>query len=311
MSQPVVHVGIDVSKSTLDVDPFDDKEPQIPNTKAGVRKLIKRIKKFPNPVTVCCESSGGYEKLLVGMLLDAGVGIARVNAKRVRDYARSQGILAKTDAIDARVISLYSKASKPRLLAPPPVWMDRVRGLLTRRSDLCDMITQEKNRMHPSPEKEMAELIRAHIKTMQKQVQRIDELLSAAIKEFPELNYGHTRLTKVKSIGTISALSLLVFIPELGSVSGNEAAALAGLAPYNRDSGTLKGRRCIQGGRNRVREPLYMAAITAKSHNEIWAELYSRLTKNGKPHKVAITAIMRKMVILANRLMADPEFQIS
>lgn len=311
MEQPIVHVGIDVSKNALDVDPFDGKRPQVPNTKAGIRRLIQRIKAFEHPVTVCCESSGGYEQLLVTMMLEAGVGIARVNAKRVRDYARSQGILAKTDAIDAHVISLYSRSSGPRLLSAPPPWLARMQGLLIRRSDLLEMILQEKNRLAPALNKEIASLVRAHVKTMSSQVARIEELLLSLVREHPELEWGYKRLCAIKSIGMVSALSLLAFLPELGTVSDNEAAALAGLAPYNRDSGMLKGRRMIQGGRTRIRTPLYMAALSAKTYNEVWAELYSRMVRRGKPHKVALTAIMRKMVVLANRLMADPDFQLS
>lgn len=311
MNKPVVHVGIDVSKSMLDVDPFDGEDTRVANTKAGIRKLVKRIKSFAQPVAVCCESSGGYEKLLVSMMLEAGVAIARVNAKRVRDYARSQGILAKTDAMDAHVISLYSQASSPRLLCAPPAWLAGLQGLLTRRSDLLGMIKQEKNRLHPAPDREVVVLIRAHIKAMARQVERIEDLLRSLVKEHRELEWGYRRLTAVKSIGTISALSLLAYIPELGSVSGNEAVALAGLAPYNRDSGTMKGKRVIQGGRARARPPLYMAAVNAKTNNPAWAEMYNRLVERGKPHKVALTAIMRKMVMLANRLLADPGFQIS
>lgn len=311
MKQPIVHVGIDVSKHVLDVDPFDGKQSQVPNTKAGIRKLIKRIKAIPDQVVVCCESSGGYERLLVEVMLDSGVGIARVNAKRVRDYARSQGILAKTDAIDAHAISLYSQSSHPRLLATPPPWRPRMQGLLIRRSDLLDMIKQERNRLGSSPDSQIAAFLRSHIKTMAGQVERIEELLHSLIHEHRDLEWGYRRLCEVKSIGMISALGLLAFLPELGTVSDNEAAALAGLAPYNRDSGTLKGKRVVQGGRARVREPLYMAALTAKKHNKVWAEFYSRLVNRGKPPKVALTAVMRKMVVLANRLMADPSFQIS
>lgn len=311
MNQKNVHVGIDVSKELLDLTSFDKKVAHVPNTKRGIRSLIERIKKFPQPIIVCCESSGGYEKLLVTMLLEAEIPIARVNAKRVRDYAKSQGILAKTDAIDAHVIALYSKSSSPRLLSSPPEWVDKIKALLLRRNNLTEIIKQEKNRGRLIDDKEAISLLQSHLKFMKKQLDKIDDLLANAIANNDQLKQHFKRITEVKSIGKISALSLLAFIPELGTITDNAAAALAGLAPYNDDSGTKNGKRFIQGGRAHIREPLYMAALSAKTYNQTWSLLYNHLIEKGKPHKVALTAIMRKMVVLANRLIADPTFKIS
>lgn len=311
MTENIVHVGIDVSKAMLDIDPFDNKSPAVKNTAADIRKLIERIKAHPHQIVVCCEASGGYEKLLCAMLPVAGIQIACVNAKRVRDYANSRGILAKTDEIDARVLSEFSTTMRPRLIEAVPSWLHELKALLIRREELQEIRKAENSRLDPLPHPISAKLIRKHIRQLTAFIKEVEGAIKQLVKNHDDLSQKVKRLTEVKSFGVIAAASLLAFIPELGHVTDNQAVALAGLAPYNRDSGTKQGKRMIRGGRSRVRRTLYMPAVGATTSNPIFSEFYLRLKSNGKSGKVALTAVMRKMVILANRIIGDPDFQIS
>ena len=311
MNRKTVHVGIDVSKKNLDINPFDNKPVQIKNTSAGIRSLIERIKAHPCKIIVCCEASGGYEKLLCAMLPSAGIEVACVNARRVRSFAESRGILAKTDAIDARVIAAFSEVNKPRIISSTPDWLEELKALLIRREELLDMRKAEKSRLDPAPHHVIADLVREHILQLGACIRDIENALRILVKKHDELAGKVKRLTEVHSFGLIASTSLLAYIPELGSVTDNQATALAGLAPYNRDSGTKKGKRMVQGGRARIRRALYMPAVGASQRNHVFMEVYERLVTKGKPGKVALTAVMRKMVVLANRLMANPDFQIS
>ena len=311
MSSKIVHVGIDVSKAILDIDPFDNKPAQVKNTSAGINKLIQRITAHPDFVIVCCEASGGYEKLLCAMLASAGIQIACVNARRVRSFAESRGILAKTDAIDARVLSEFSKTNQPRIISSVPNWLNELKALLIRRDDLQEIRKAEKSHLDPLPHATAAKMIRKHIRQLTASIKEIEVAIKELVKSYDDLTLKVKRLTAVKSFGLIAAVSLLAFIPELGCVTDNQAAALAGLAPYNRDSGTKQGKRMVFGGRSRVRRALYMPSVGATTSNPIFAEVYTRLKSNGKPGKVALTAVMRKMVVLANRIIGDPDFQVS
>lgn len=306
-----VHIGIDVSKGALDIDPFDLKAPRVKNTPVGINKLIKRISAFPARVIVCCEATGGYEKLLCRMLPEAGIEVACANALRVRRFAESQGILAKTDAIDARVLSQFSQKNDLRTIKPLPPWHEELKAFLVRRDELVQIRKKELSRLDPAPHPKAAELIREHIQMLSMLIKQIITHIKALIREHDDLAYKINRLCAVNSIALVTAASLLAYIPELGQVTDNQAAALAGLAPYPNDSGTKKGKRKVYGGRSRIRRALYMPAVSASYRNDILAELYQRLISKGKPGKVALTALMRKMVVLANRLMADPDFQIS
>lgn len=305
------HVGIDVSKEYLDITPFDRGHRRIRNTSSAISGLIRRIKAHPGDLIVCCEATGGYERLLCSMLLHAGIKVACVNPSRVRDFAKSRGILAKTDKIDAQVLSAFAESNPPRLLATAPSWQPKAKALLIRREELIEMRQQEKSRLDPAPLPESSTFIKRHIKILDRHIKVVEDRLERLLKEHSDFHGKFRRLVAVKAIGRISAMSLLAYLPELGSVTDNQAAALAGLAPYNKDSGNQKGHRMVQAGRPRIRRALYMSAMTGSFHNPFFMELYQRLTNRGKPAKVALTAVMRKMVVLANRLMADPDFQIS
>ena len=302
-----VYVGIDVSKASLQVDPVDGKATNVPNTPRGVRSLLRRFQTSKDWV-LCCEATGGYEKLLAVEALAADIAITVLNPKQVRDFARSKGILAKTDKIDAAVLTRFGEQNHPEPKHPAPEWMSRLRSLLTRRDELVGIAQQEKNRLDPKPPAGITRQIRAHVRALDRYIAAIEAEVKSMMEDQEQLTENFTRLTQVKSLGPNSALYLIAFVPELGRITDKQAAALVGVAPYNNDSGTFRGRRTTQGGRPRVRRVLYMAALTAKQHNPILKEFYNRLIRNGKPPKVALTAVMRKLVVLANRIAADPTF---
>jgi len=311
MKSQFVYVGVDVSKDSLDVDWLDSGVYRIGNTRNEIRKLAERIAKASVPVVVCCESTGGYERRLCEGLTASGCNVAYVNAARVRHYAKSKGILAKTDRIDAKVITEFAQSAQPRLLEETEAWLPEVKALMVRREELVDMRKAEQSRLDPKPIAEIALHIKQHIRQLERLIRSVEEKLLELRTAHTDLAGKYVRLTAVKSIGEITALSLLAYLPELGRVSGNQAAALAGLAPYNDDSGTKKGVRRIRGGRARIRRVLYMGALSAIRYNPILSAYYQQLKSRGKPSKVALTAVMRKLVLLANRLLADPDFQLT
>ena len=310
MNKNPVYIGIDVAKHSLEIDSLNQSTISIPNSLPAIRKWIKRIQRLPHPF-VCCEATGGYEKLLVGELLNAKIPVAVLNPVQVRDFARSKGILAKTDRIDTNMITQFAQQNHPRAQQPEPAWLVELRALLVRREQLLLMITQEQNRLDPAPSPSMTKMIQSHLRVLKRQVDSIHKQFKVIIQSTPELKQLYLRLLAVKSIGIISALSLIAFVPELGTVSDKQAAALVGVAPYNRDSGKSRGRRTIQQGRARVRKAIYMAALTAIGHNPILRSFYQRLRDAGKPQKVAITAVMRKLIVLANRIASDREFKLA
>jgi transposase len=309
MNEYEIYIGVDVAKQTLELSHFDHKTRSIPNTKAGIQRLIKRVKALGKSVMVCCEATGGYEKLLASELFDAGVPIAVANAKRVRDFGKSKGLLAKTDPIDAELLAHFASVLHPRVQQPTPSWQPELQALMTRREELLRMLKQEKSRLDPLPRASIAKLIRRHIKQMELQLKLVDRQMKELCGDSADLKTAVERITEVKGLGEVSAFALLGFVPELGSVTDKEASALVGVAPFNRDSGKFRGRRHITGGRPRVRRILYMAAVSARTSNPILRDFYNHLIDQGKPAKVALVAVMRKLVCLANQIIADPEFQ--
>jgi transposase len=308
MSSPRVYIGVDIAKESLQMDPFDGMQAEIDNTTKGIRSLIRRLQTIPHCM-ICCEATGGYETLLVANLLDAEIPVALVNPRQVRDFARSKGILAKTDKIDAAVVTLFAQQNQPSPMSKPPEWMGTLRSLLIRREELVHMTRQEKCRLDPAPPAPILRTIKAHLRFLLQQISKLEAQIKETTKEHEPLTQQINRFCQVNGLGTQSALYLIAFVPELGHLSDKQASALIGVAPYNDDSGKTKGIRRIRGGRARVRKVLYMAAVSAQQHNPILHEFYNRLIQQGKPPKVALTAVMRKLVVLANRIVSDPSFQ--
>ncbi|MBN8598717.1 MAG: IS110 family transposase [Planctomycetes bacterium] len=257
------------------------------------------------PSRIVLEATGGYEHPVLRCLGDRGLPAIRVNPRQVRDFARATGILAKTDAIDAKVLVRFGSAVEPAHRPLPAPEREKLARLQTRRSQLVDLRTAEHNRLEQTTDAGITRTIRAVIKTLQEQIKLIEAESADVIAEHAQLERHYAILTSIPGIGPVTAGVLMGQMPELGTLSRQQVAALAGLAPFNRDSGTQRGQRHIRGGRTSVRTALYMATLTALRENEVIAEDFERYTAAGKPHKVAMTACMRKLLIIANALVRD------
>jgi transposase len=303
VSAPVV--GIDVAKDHLDVAIGLDTPPtRFDNTPKGHRSLTRVLAKA-SPKRIVLEATGGYERQILRHLVDRQLPAIRVNPRQVRDFARATGILAKTDALDARVLVRFAAAVEPPTRPLPSKEQEKLAFLSSRRMELIQWRTAEKNRKEQYP----ADLAKRTIKAMTDAINRELDKLEA---EAAEIIAAHERLertfkilTSVPGVGDVTAAVLLGQMPELGTLSRQAAAALAGLAPYNQDSGSRKGERHIRGGRAGVRTALYMATLTATKRNAVIKEDFDRLIAAGKPGKVAMVACMRKLLTILNALVRE------
>ncbi len=302
----VVYCGLDVSKASLQLD-FNHRIHEDPNTAPGHKTLVKRLASAPG-IHVICEATGGYERAIVAALQEANIPVSVLNPARVRHFARAQGRLAKTDPIDTTVLTAYGTAFKPASTPAASASQKRLAELSARRAQLIDLIVIEKNRapMHLLPE--VGKLARQLLRQLEAQIKHIDKLLAHLLKEDGVLADRAQRLDAIAGVGLHTAVMVLAEMPELGTLNRRQAAALAGLAPINRDSGTWNGPRSIGGGRASTRRTLYMAALTASQYNRHLKLFYQRLKDAGKPSKVALTAVMRKLIILMNQILKNPNF---
>lgn len=306
MKEQKVYVGVDVAKAYLDVT-WGQESWRVANDALGTKALAKRLCQIAGSVQVICEASGGYERGLLQALHRSAIKVSLVQATRVRQYARASGILAKTDAIDARLLCRFGEAIRPPATLPPKPQQDKLRELETQRRHLSRLLVAQKNRSAQLTQSALIKLSRSLRHQIQKQIDTIDQLIAQLIAQFQEFSAKAQKLTAVSGIGPRTAALLLAQMPELGALNRREAAALAGLAPFNRDSGTARGQRAIFGGRRAVRSGLSMAALVAARHNPILANFYQRLRSAGKPPKLALTATMRKLLIVLNSaLKPDP-----
>lgn len=299
MNQSVVYIGVDVAKGHLDVS-WAQEARRFANDKSGRAALVAWIKQSPAAVQLICEASGGYEQALLELLHQRQVKITLVQANRVRQYARAAGILAKTDKVDARVLSCFGAAMQPQPSVPRSAEQKQLRELEAQRRHLSAVLVAEQNRLTQLSSAELRSLSRSLIRTVKKQIDTIDARISALILQDQELRLKAQKLTSITGVGARTAALVLAQMPELGQLNRRQAAALGGLAPFNRDSGTLRGKRTIFGGRRALRSGLYMAALVATRHNPILSNFYQRLRTKGKPHKLALTAVMRKLLIALN-----------
>ncbi len=306
MSTSAVFVGIDVSKAHLDVAvrPTED-EWRSQNTETGVSEVVDRLKKL-DPVLVVLEATGKFESAVASGLAVQGVPVVVVNPRQVRDFAKSTGRLAKTDVLDARVIAHFAEAVRPEPRPLPDEQAKLLSSLLSRRRQLREMLTAEGNRLQCA-DRRMYRRLKVHIRWLRKELLEIDDDMDSAVRESPLWRVKDDILKSVPGIGTVVSITLLSELPELGLLNSKEIAALAGVAPLNRDSGTLAGRRTVWGGRARVRSALYMAALVASRHNPVIREFYLRLCEAGKPKKVALTACMRKLLLIVNSMIKNKE----
>lgn len=302
MKEEVVYCGIDLAKEQLDVA-LEHKHWQVANQKGAINRLVKQLRKRA-AVHVICEASGGYEQLLVGALEQDDIPFSLVPPNRVRQFARATGILAKTDRIDASVLVCFGQALKPAPTKALPEPVRQLRQLDRQRGHLRDVLTAEQNRLLQLSDRELRSMQRALIRQLSKQIARIDRRIKTLIAQDQILCTKAQKLTSFVGVGARTASLLLARMPELGQLNRRQVAALAGVAPFNRDSGTMRGKRYIFGGRRHLRRGLYMAALTAARRNHILRPFYQRLTQAGKPPKLALVAVMRKLLIALNSALA-------
>lgn len=301
MKDRSIFVGIDVSEDSLEVAVRPTgKEWNVPNDAAGIKKLTADLKRV-KPTLVVLEASGGLQVPVAAALNVARVSVAVVNPRQVRDFARATGKLAKTDALDAQVLAHFAEAVRPEPRPLPDVETQTLSALMARRRQLVEMITAEKNRLRTTllP---LRPGVRAHIEWLQRQLAELDGQLRQALRKSPVWREKDKLLRSVPGVGPTTSLTLLAHFPELGTLGRQEAAALLGVAPLNRDSGKFHGKRQIWGGRGKVRAPLYMAAVSATRCNPMIRAFYRRLLAAGKPKKVALTACIRKLITVLNAI---------
>jgi transposase len=297
----LIFVGIDVSKAQLDVviRPTGEKE-SFANDKVGIKALVKRLAKI-EPTLIVLEATGGYERQVTRALVSAELSVYVVNPRQVRDFAKATGQLAKTDSIDAGVLAHFAEAVRPQMRPLPDVVTLELRALTARRRQIIEMIGAENNRLAMTS-KAVRKRIDAHIRWLEQELDRANQDLDRSIEQSPMWKENEDLLRSVPSIGPVTSRTLLAELPELGALDRKQISALAGVAPFSRDSGTLKGRRSIWGGRAPVRSALYMAALVATRHNSVIREFYKRLTAKGKLFKVALVACMRKLLTILNSM---------
>jgi transposase len=299
-----VFVGVDVSKDRLDVAIGTQKDiTTFANDQSGVDSLVKKLKRIDAQLTVF-ESTGGYELLAASCLAEAGLAVVIVNPRQVRNFAKATGILAKTDAIDARLIAHFAEAVKPEVRQLKDRQTSELTAFVTRRRQIIEMIVAERNRLRLANKRNQKD-IEEHIRWLKKRLDKIETDIGKMIQSSPIWRCKDDILQSVPGIGPVTSASLICDLPELGVLSPKKIAMLAGLAPLNCDSGMFKGRRRIWGGRASVRSGLYMATMAAIRCNPAIKEFYQRLTAAGKCHKVAATACMRKLLIIANAMLRD------
>ena len=304
MSDLFDHLGVDVSKATLDCR-LGKTHRQFPNRAKGFALLVDWIAQARRPLRVVCEATGPYHRELVLALQQAGIGVCVLNPRQVRDYAKSQGLLAKTDRIDAAVLADFGNRFQPRLAAIVSQTQLQIEACAERRQQLLELITAEKNRLAQTTQSSIVTSIKKVLRLLEKQKTDIETQIQKLIASAPLLQRKVSCLSQVAGVGSLTATVLLSALPELGHLSRPQVAALAGLAPRNRDSGTFKGRRMIGGGRPKARRALYMSALVACFKNPVLKPFYLRLIAKGKPFKVALTAAMRKLLIHLNSLLKN------
>lgn len=297
-------IGIDVSKDHLDVGVSEtDRVRRLSNTPQGHRALIRQCRQL-TPAAIVLEATGGYEQAALTALAKAGLPVCRINPRQVRDFARATGQLAKTDALDARILARAAKVlTLPGYQLPTQAQSD-LQALVRRRQALVKLRDSEKNRAAQAAPvaKPSIDMV---LSGLEAALQDIEQRIGQLIHSTPELDDRVTRLGQIPGIGTTTAASLVALLPELGQLNRKAIAKLVGVAPLNCDSGTQQGRRATWGGRAAARSSLYMAALVATRHNPAVKALYQRLVGKGKPAKLALVACMRKLLVIANAMLRD------
>jgi transposase len=305
----IIYAGLDIHKATLQLH-LANRDAELPNTPVGHRKLRALLKVHPNP-HVICEASGGYERQIVAELHAAGIPVSVLNPAQARHFARAVGQRAKTDPLDAQLLSRCGEALRPEPTPPRSQEHRQLVELVRYRQQLIEKLLAERQQAemieHPALHRQSRSLVRR----LEADLAKVDALLVKLRKDSSELAAKAERLTSVKGVGNQTALSLLAEMPELGTLNRRQAASLAGLAPHPRESGKWIGKRSIGGGRHQVRRALYMAALCSARLHPSLSAFYKRLRANGKPAKVALTAVMRKLLVLLNLALKSPQLSLA
>jgi transposase len=302
----VTYVGLDIAKDRLDYTVDGSRCHHVPNTVSGHGRLVAALRPVQD-VRVICEATGGYERAIVAELLLAKIEVCVVNPGRVRAFAHAEGLLAKTDRIDAQLLRRFGEKVQPRLHVPMDQAAIALRELLDYRRQISDQLVAVRNRLELA-----GPVLRVRLETqvafLEKELTETDRLIHEHIDHDETLRRKATRLRELQGAGPVLTATLLAYVPELGEIESAQLSALVGVAPFARDSGRNHRPRHVRGGRGVVRHVLYMAAVAATQHNPVLRAFYARMVAAGKPKLVALTAVMRKMLHVLNRLLADPHF---
>ena len=302
MEQHGIYVGIDVAKARVDVAirPGGDRR-EVSNNQAGIAALVAQMQQL-NPAALVLEATGGLELPLVAALAAASLPVVVVNPRQVRDFAKATGTLAKTDSLDAAVLAHFADAVRPSVRPLRDAETQVLNSLTARRHQVLTMLVSEKNRLGTAISA-VRPRIEAHIAWLKQELSDLDEGLRQTLRRSPVWREKDDLLRTVPGVGEQVSLTLLAHLPELGTLDRRQIAALVGVAPFNRDSGTLRGKRAVWGGRARVRAILYMGAMVASRHNPVIRDFYQKLLAAGKPKKVALVACMRKLLVILNSML--------
>jgi transposase len=302
---PEIFVGIDVSKDRLDVHVLPSGEAwSVARDEAGLSQLVDRLVAF-TPTLVVLEATGGYEAIVAAALTDAQLPAVVLNPRSVRNFARAIGRLAKTDRIDACVLALFAERVRPPLRPLLDAQARELAERMARRRQLVEMITMESNRRHQARSARVGKQIDRHLAWLSRALEDLEKEIDDTIRRSPVWHEKEELLTSVPGVGPVTARTLLSDLPELGHSGRRPIAALVGVAPMNRDSGLMRGRRCIQGGRAAVRTALYMATLSAVRWNPILRDHYQQLLGRGRPKKVALVACMRRLLGILNAILRE------
>jgi transposase len=298
---PSTFVGIDVSQTRFDIAIRPGSSFTIAHDEPAIATLVEQLRTL-SPTLIILEATGGLEVPLTSALATAGLPVVVVNPRQVRDFAKASGHLAKTDALDAQTLAQFAEVMRPTPRPLPDAEARALAAVLARRRQLVEMLTAEKNRLLTAPPATRKSL-RAHIAWLERELEHIETDLAATIRRSPVWREKEELLRSVPGVGPVLTSTLLANLPELGTLTHKQIAALVGVAPLNRDSGTMRGRRTVWGGRAQVRTVLYMNAVVAARFNPVIRTFYERLCGAGKPKKVALTACMRKLLTMLNAML--------
>lgn len=305
------YIGVDICKAKLDLaSPGHGLVKSLKNTPKGIGELFKLLEPLSGTVHLVCEPTGGYEKLLLAAAFERGVAISMVNALRVRSFAVAQGRLAKTDEIDAGVIAEFGRIFQPHPAKRPCKRRLALSAVVRHREGLVRQLAREKTILQKTTESFVKQELRASMGFLTRHIAKCEGRLDSLIRADDKLQAKRERIEQVKGVGSTTSTLMIAELPELGTLTNAQIASLVGVAPMNNDSGSRRGQRTIRAGRARVRRGLFMPALCAIRHNPILREFYQGLIARHKPAHVALTAVMRKLVCLLNRLLADPEFKL-